>query len=150
MSPATKTLDRNRRLGRPQEEPTEGPTSPQVRELVFERRSGWRVIDLGELWRYRELLFFLSWRDVKVRYKQTLLGASWAILQPLMMMMAFTVFFSRMAGMTSGGVPYPLFALAGLLPWLFLASAMAGAANSVVGSERLITKVYFPRLLFPC
>ena len=118
-------------------------------ETIFERRTGWQVVDLGELWRYRELLFFLAWRDVKVRYKQTILGASWALLQPLMMMVAFTVFFARMAGMTSGGVPYPLFALAGLLPWIFFSAALAGAANSVVGSERLITKVYFPRLLVP-
>jgi len=125
-----------------------GPDLPPP-ETVFERRSGWRVVDLGEIWRYRELLFFLAWRDVKVRYKQTLLGASWAVLQPLMMMVAFTVFFSRMAGMSSGVVPYPLFALSGLLPWLFFASAMNNAGNSVVGSERLITKVYFPRLLVP-
>jgi lipopolysaccharide transport system permease protein len=118
-------------------------------ETIFERRSGWRVVDLGEIWRYRELLFFLAWRDVKVRYKQTLLGASWAILQPLMMMLAFTIFFSRMAGMSSGGVPYPLFALSGLLPWIFFATAMTNAGQSVIGSERLITKVYFPRLLIP-
>ena len=118
-------------------------------EIVFERRSGWQVVDLGELWRYRELLFFLAWRDVKVRYKQTLLGASWAVLQPLMLMAAFTIFFSRMAGMSSGGVPYPLFAMAGLLPWIFFSAGMTSAGNSVVGSERLITKVYFPRLLVP-
>jgi lipopolysaccharide transport system permease protein len=118
-------------------------------ETIFERQSGWQVVDLGEIWRYRELLFFLAWRDVKVRYKQTLLGASWAVLQPLTMMFAFTIFFSRMARMSSGDVPYPLFALSGLLPWLFFATAMNSAGNSVIGSERLITKVYFPRLLIP-
>jgi lipopolysaccharide transport system permease protein len=118
-------------------------------ETIFERRTGWQVVDLGEIWRYRELLFFLAWRDVQVRYKQTLLGASWAVLQPLAMMVAFTIFFSRMARMSSGDVPYPLFALSGLLPWLFFATAMNSAGNSVVGSERLITKVYFPRLLIP-
>jgi lipopolysaccharide transport system permease protein len=111
--------------------------------------SGWRVLDLGELWRYRELLFFLVWRDVTVRYKQTVLGAAWAILQPLMMMVVFTIFFSRLAGVPSDGLPYPLFAFAGLLPWTFFASAVAFAGNSVVNSERLITKVYFPRLAIP-
>ena len=130
-------------------EPSGVGTEAAPPETIFERRSGWQVVDLGEIWRYRELLFFLVWRDVKVRYKQTFLGAAWAILQPLMMMVAFTIFFSRMAGMSSGDVPYPLFALSGLLPWLFFASAMNNAGNSVIGSERLITKVYFPRLLVP-
>jgi lipopolysaccharide transport system permease protein len=95
------------------------------------------------------LLFFLAWRDVKVRYKQTLLGAAWAILQPLLMMAVFTIFFGRMAGVSSGGVDYPLFAYAGLLPWTLFATAIAAAGNSVVGSERLITKIYFPRLAVP-
>jgi lipopolysaccharide transport system permease protein len=146
---ATETFERERCTDHPNRGVAGGGPSTAVPEIVFERRSGWRVVDLGELWRYRELLFFLAWRDVKVRYKQTLLGASWAVLQPLMLMGAFTVFFSRMAGMSSGAVPYPLFALSGLLPWLFFAAAMNAAGNSVVGSERLITKVYFPRLLVP-
>jgi lipopolysaccharide transport system permease protein len=111
--------------------------------------AGWQVINVGELWRYRELLFFLIWRDVKVRYKQTVLGAAWAILQPLMMMVVFTIFFGRLARLSSGDFPYPLFAFAGLLPWTFFATAVATAGNSVVGSERLITKVYFPRLAIP-
>ena len=110
---------------------------------------GWQLINFGELWQFRELLYFLTWRDVKVRYKQTLLGAAWAILQPLLMMVVFTIFFGRMAGVSSGGVPYPLFAYAGLLPWTFFATAIAAAGNSVVGSERLITKIYFPRLAVP-
>jgi lipopolysaccharide transport system permease protein len=110
---------------------------------------GWQGINFRELWQFRELVFFLIWRDVKVRYKQTALGAAWAILQPLMMMIVFTIFFSRMAGMSSGDFPYPLFAFAGLLPWTFFASAIANSGNSVVVSERLITKIYFPRLAIP-
>jgi len=111
--------------------------------------SGWQLVNVRELWQYRELLFFLTWRDVKVRYKQTLLGAAWAILQPVMMMIVFTIFFSRLAKVSSGDVPYPLFAFAGLLPWTFFSTAIANAGNSVVGSERLITKIYFPRLAVP-
>src|SRR5438093_5120754 len=110
---------------------------------------GWQLINVRELWRFRELLYFLTWRDVKVRYKQTVLGAAWAILQPAMMMVVFTVFFGRMAGVPAGDLPYPLFVCAGLLPWTFFATAVANAANSVVGSERLITKIYFPRLAIP-
>lgn len=110
---------------------------------------GWRLVNLGELWRFRELMYFLVWRDVKVRYKQTVLGASWAILQPFLMMIVFTIFFGRMAGVPSGDLPYPLFAFAGLLPWTFFATAITAAGNSVVGSERLVTKIYFPRLAVP-
>lgn len=110
---------------------------------------GWQLVNVRELWQYRELLYFLTWRDVKVRYKQTLLGAAWAILQPLLMMVVFSVFFGRLARVDSGGMPYPLFAFAGLLPWTFFATAIANAGNSVVGSERLITKIYFPRLAIP-
>jgi lipopolysaccharide transport system permease protein len=116
---------------------------------VIEPPRGWQLVNVQELWRYRELLFFLCWRDVKVRYKQTLLGAAWAILQPGLMMVVFTIFFSRLAGLPSGNIPYPLFAFAGLLPWTFFATAVANAGNSVVGSERLITKIYFPRLAVP-
>jgi lipopolysaccharide transport system permease protein len=110
---------------------------------------GWQAVDVRELWRFRELVYFLIWRDVKVRYKQTVLGAAWAVLQPLMMMAVFTVFFGRMAGLPSDGLPYPLFAFAGLLPWTFFASAVSSAGNSVVGAERLVSKVYFPRLAIP-
>jgi lipopolysaccharide transport system permease protein len=110
---------------------------------------GWQLINVRELWQFRELIYFLTWRDVKVRYKQTLLGAAWAILQPLLMMVVFTIFFGRMAQVPSGGLAYPLFAYAGLLPWTFFATAIANAGNSVVGSERLITKIYFPRLAVP-
>lgn len=107
-------------------------------------------LNLWELWEYRELIYFLGMRDVKVRYKQTLLGVAWAILQPLLLMVVFTIFFGRLAGIsTGGGVSYSLFAYAGLLPWVFFATAIAAAGNSVIGSERLITKVYFPRLTIP-
>jgi lipopolysaccharide transport system permease protein len=109
----------------------------------------WQWVNARELWQYRELLGLLAWRDVKVRYKQTLLGAAWAVLQPALMMVVFTVFFGRMAGVSSGDLPYPLFAYAGLLPWTFFATSIANAGNSVVGSERLITKIYFPRLAIP-
>jgi lipopolysaccharide transport system permease protein len=106
-------------------------------------------VNVGELWQFRELVYFLIWRDVKIRYKQTVLGAAWAILQPLMMMVIFTIFFGRMAGLSSGDLPYPLFAFAGLLPWTFFSTAISNANNSVVGSEKLITKIYFPRLAIP-
>jgi len=116
---------------------------------VIRPPSGWQALDLREIWRARELLFFLTWRDVKVRYKQTALGAAWAILQPLMTMIAFSLFFGRLAKVSSGNLPYPLFAFTGLLPWTFFANAVATSGLSVVGSERLITKVYFPRLIIP-
>jgi lipopolysaccharide transport system permease protein len=116
---------------------------------VIEPPRAWQLINFRELWQFRELIFFLAWRDVKVRYKQTILGAAWAILQPALMMVVFTIFFGRLAGMSSGGVWYPLFALCGLLPWFFFSTAVTTAGNSVVGSERLLTKIYFPRLSVP-
>jgi lipopolysaccharide transport system permease protein len=116
---------------------------------VITPSSGWQLINVQELWKFRELLGFLIWRDVKVRYKQTLLGAAWAVLQPAMMMIVFTVFFSRIAKVPAGDLPYPLFVYAGLLPWSFFSTSIANAAASVVGSERLITKIYFPRLSIP-
>jgi lipopolysaccharide transport system permease protein len=115
---------------------------------VIERRSGWDWREAAALWRYRELLFFLVWRDVKVRYKQTALGAAWAVLQPFATMVVFSLFFRRMAG-DPGGLPYPLFAFAGLLPWFFFSNAIASAGQSVVGNQNLVTKVYFPRLIIP-
>lgn len=111
--------------------------------------SSWSIFSFKEVWAYRELLFFLTWRDVKVRYKQTVLGVGWAILQPLFMMLIFTIFFGRIAGVDSAGIPYPLFALAGLVPWTFFANAITASGNSLVGSAHLITKVYFPRLIVP-
>ncbi len=116
---------------------------------VIEPNCGWQLINCGELWKFRELLAFLVWRDVKVRYKQTLFGVAWAILQPALLMIVFTMFFGRLANVPTGELPYPIFVYAGLLPWMFFATSIANSANSVVGSERLITKVYFPRLLIP-
>ena len=118
---------------------------------VIERKSGWRLVDLVELWRYRELMFFLTWRDIKVRYKQTVLGALWAILQPLATTLVFTVFLGRLANVPAGRWQdkYPLFVFAGMLPWTFLATAITNAGQSVVGSQNLVTKIYFPRLIIP-
>ncbi len=109
----------------------------------------WVPLDFTELWAYRELLYFLTWRDVKVRYKQTVLGAVWAIMQPVFTMLIFSLFFGRLAGIPSDGIPYPLFAYAGLLPWTFFSNAVTSSGNSLVASAPLITKVYFPRILIP-
>lgn len=122
------------------------PDEPLV---VIQSSNSWNLINLRDIWAYRELLFFLTWRDVKVRYKQTLLGAAWAILQPLFMMIIFTIFFGRLAGLDSAGIPYPVFALAGLVPWTFFSNTITASGNSLVGSAHLITKVYFPRLIVP-
>ena len=116
---------------------------------IIERRPGWQIVDLHELWRYRELLFFLTWRDVKVRYKQTVLGAAWAILQPLATMVVFSLFIGKMAGISDTIQHYSLFVFAGLLPWTFFSNAISSAGQSVVGSQNLVTKVYFPRLIIP-
>ena len=102
-----------------------------------------------DLWAHRELLYFLTWRDVKVRYKQTLLGATWALLQPLLLMLIFTFVFGRLVGVKSEGVPYPLFAYAGLLPWMFFTNAVTNSGNSLIGNANLIKKVYFPRIIIP-
>ena len=110
---------------------------------------GLAPIDLKSLWDYRELLYFLTWRDVKVRYKQTALGAAWAIIQPLFTMIIFTIFFGKLANMPSDGIPYPIFAYAALLPWTFFSNAITSSGNSLVGSAHLITKVYFPRMIIP-
>ncbi len=107
------------------------------------------ALDLRALWTYRDLFYFLTWRDVKVRYKQTALGASWAVIQPLLTMIIFSLIFGRLAGMKSDGIPYPLFAYAGLLPWTFFANAVTNSGNSLIQSANLITKVYFPRMLLP-
>src|SRR5450759_1871434 len=127
----------------------EQPDSRPLSVLRIEPSKGWVSLKLAELWAYRELLFFLTWRDVKVRYKQTVLGAAWAVIQPLATMLIFTLFFGKLAGMPSGGVPYPLFAYAGLLPWTFFSNAVTNSGNSLVGSANLITKVYFPRMIVP-
>src|SRR5262245_12374236 len=123
--------------------------TPDPHTTIVRPPCGWHLVNIRELYRHRELLFFLVWRDVKIRYKQTVLGVAWAVLQPVMMMAVFTVFFGRLAGLPSGDIPYPLFAFAGLLPWTFFATALSSAGNSVVTNERLITKTYFPRLAVP-
>lgn len=117
--------------------------------LVIERRGKWNSLNLRELVEYRELLYFLALRDIKVRYKQTVLGASWAILQPVFTMLIFSLFFGRLAKIPSDGVAYPAFALCGLVPWMCFANGVSQASNSLVGSSHLITKVYFPRLIIP-
>jgi lipopolysaccharide transport system permease protein len=106
-------------------------------------------LNLKDLWTYRELLYFLTWRDVKIRYKQTVLGAAWAIIQPLFTMLIFTLFFGKLANMPSDGIPYPLFAYSGLLLWTFFSTAVTASGNSLVASSNLITKVYFPRMIIP-
>ena len=111
--------------------------------------SGWQSINIREVWLYRELIWVLTERDIKVRYKQTVLGFAWAIIQPVMMMIVFSIFFGQLAKMPSDGLPYPIFVYAGLLPWTFFATAISGSATSLVGSSNLISKVYFPRLVIP-
>lgn len=110
---------------------------------------GWAPLDLREVWRYRELLFFLTWRDVKVRYKQTVLGASWAIIQPFLSMVIFSIIFGQLAKLPSGGIPYPLLTYSALVPWTFFSTGLTKSSDSLVGSAYLIKKVYFPRLLIP-
>lgn len=110
---------------------------------------GWLSIDFKELWRYRELIYFLTWRDIKVRYKQAVLGIAWAVLQPLMTMVIFTVIFGTLLGTPSQGIPYPLFSLSALLPWQLFASALQRSSTSLVGNANLLTKIYFPRLAIP-
>jgi lipopolysaccharide transport system permease protein len=112
-------------------------------------RTGWTSLRLDELWRYRELLFFLTWREIKVRYQQTALGAAWALLQPLFTMIIFSIFFGRLAKMPSDGIPYPLFVFAALVPWMFVSNGLTLSANSLVANANLISKVYFPRLAVP-
>ena len=130
--------------------PTPPPAEDAEPEVTVLRPTrGWEVLSLRELWRYRELVLTLVWRDIKVRYKQTVLGAAWALLQPGLTMVVFAVVFSRAAGAAPTGVAYPLFVYAGLLPWFFFSSAVGQAGQSVLGAERLITKVYFPRLALP-
>src|SRR5437899_2639529 len=123
--------------------------TPEPQRIRIRPSRGWVALNLKDLWVYRELLYFLTWRDIKVRYKQTLLGASWAIIQPLFTMIIFTLLFGRLAGIKTDDIPYPIFAYAGLLPWTFFSNAVTNSGNSLVGSANLITKVYFPRMIIP-
>jgi lipopolysaccharide transport system permease protein len=117
--------------------------------IILKPTRGWAALNLGELWLYRELIYFMTWRDLKVRYKQTVLGAAWAILQPFLSMVVFSVFFGRWLGVPSGDVPYPVFSYTALLPWGLFSKAIADAGRSLVTNRAMITKVYFPRLTIP-
>lgn len=125
------------------------PRSAEPVLSVIRPPRGWRALDVAELWRYRELLWILTERDIRVRYKQTVLGFLWAIIQPVMLMVVFSIFFGRLAGMPADGLPYPIFVYAGLLPWTFFATSVSNASSSLVGSAALVSKVYFPRLVIP-
>ncbi len=124
-------------------------TETEPGEILIQPRSGWIPINWRELSDFRELLFFLALRDVKIRYKQTVLGVAWAVLQPLLTMIIFSVIFGRFAGVPSQGFPYPVFVFAGLIPWMFFANGVAAAAQSLVNQQQLLTKIYFPRLFVP-
>lgn len=129
-----------------------GTVPPPVHEAsttVIRPSRGWVALNLRDLWNYRELLYFLTWRDIKVRYKQTVLGAAWAVLQPFFTMVVFSVFFGQLAKVPSDGIPYPIFSYCALLPWSYFSGALDRASNSLVGSSHLITKVSFPRLAIP-
>lgn len=117
--------------------------------VVIEPSTGWVALKLRELWQYRELIYFLTWRDIQVRYRQTALGIAWAVLQPVLTMLIFSVVFGKLAGLPSDGLPYPVFSFAALLPWQLFSGALTRAGTSLVGSANLLTKVYFPRLIIP-
>lgn len=117
--------------------------------LIIEPKKGWIPVNFREIWKFRELLYFLAWRDVKVKYKQTGIGVVWAIIQPLLAMLIFSALFGRFAGMPSDGAPYPVFVYIGLLPWTYFATVLGQSTNSVVGGSNLISKIYFPRLIIP-
>jgi lipopolysaccharide transport system permease protein len=129
--------------------PVAPSSSPALPHVQIRPSKGWVALKLGELWEFHELLYFLTWRDIKVRYKQTALGAAWAILQPVFTMLVFSVFFGKLAGMKSDGLPYPIFAFTALVPWTFFSYGLAQSSSSLVGNENLIKKVYFPRLIIP-
>lgn len=133
--------------GRVTTRPTDDGATVSVVRIRASR--GWVSLRIRELWDYRELLYFLVWRDIKVRYRQTVLGIAWAVIQPFLTMVVFSVFFGRLARVPSDGVPYPIFTFAGLVPWAFFANGLSQASNSVVGSAALVQKVYFPRLVLP-
>ena len=125
------------------------PTNMETPVTVITPSHGWVALRLGKVWEYRELLYFLTWRDVKIRYKQTILGAAWAVVQPFLTMVVFSLFFGRLAHVPSDGVPYPIFSYTALVPWTFFAYGLTQASNSLVGNANLLKKVYFPRLIIP-
>jgi lipopolysaccharide transport system permease protein len=126
-----------------------GSTSATAPVTLIRARYRWFEVNLGELWEYRELLYFLVWRDLKVRYKQTVIGVAWAIIQPVFTMIVFSIFFGRLAGLPSDGLPHPIFYYTALLPWTYFANALSQASNSIVAHQQVITKVYFARVLLP-
>jgi lipopolysaccharide transport system permease protein len=127
---------------------TKAVSNPQY-EIMLEPPRGWLNLRLRELWEFRELLFFLIWRDIKVRYKQTLLGATWAVLQPLMTMIIFSIIFGKLGKLPSNGIPYPVFTFAALLPWQLFSRALSDASISLIGNQNMVTKIYFPRIFLP-
>src|ERR1039457_7174971 len=129
--------------------PSDGRLAGELPVIRIQPSKGWVALQLKDLWEYRELLYFFIWRDIKVRYKQTALGAAWAVIQPLFTMLIFSLFFGRLAKVPSDGIPYPLFAFTALVPWTFFAQGLSQSADSLVGSGNLIKKVYFPRLAIP-
>ncbi len=118
-------------------------------ELIIQPHKGWQAINFREIWLYRELLGVLAWRDIKIRYRQTVLGVAWALLQPILTMLIFTVFFNRVAGIETKGIPYPLFSYTGIIAWTFFANAVSASSNSLLGNQQLISKIYFPRIFIP-
>ena len=122
---------------------------PEIASIRIEPSRGWVSLQLREIWEYRELLYYLIWRDIKVRYKQTILGGAWAIIQPFFTMVVFSLFFGKLAKVPSDGIPYPIFSFTALVPWSFFANGLNQASNSLVGNSNLITKVYFPRMCMP-
>jgi len=124
-------------------------THGSLRHLVLEPSSGWRMLDIGELYRYRDLLRFLVWRDIKGKYAQTVLGFGWAILRPLFSMIVFTVVFGKLARVPSDGIPYPIFSFCAMVPWTYFSASLTGATTSLIAGQKLITKVYFPRMVVP-
>jgi lipopolysaccharide transport system permease protein len=129
--------------------PPSVPITGELPVLIIRPSRGWVSLQLRDLWEYRELLYFLTWRDIKVRYKQTVLGAAWAVIQPFFTMVVFSIFFGSLAKMPSEGIPYPIFSYTALVPWTFFAHGLTQSSDSLVGSAHLISKVYFPRLVVP-
>ena len=125
------------------------PIKAELSTVVIRPTKGWMALNLHDLWLYRELIYFMTWRDLKVRYKQTLLGVSWAVLQPFLTMVVFTIFFGGLAKVPSDGIPYPIFSFVGLLPWGLFANALLNASRSLYSNQNMVSKVYFPRLVLP-
>jgi lipopolysaccharide transport system permease protein len=136
-------------MGATQTQAAVAANPPQYPVVRIEAHRGWLALDLAELWAYRDLVYYFIWRDIKVRYKQTAIGAAWAILQPVLTMLVFSLFFGKLAKIPSQGLPYPVFYYTALLPWMYFATAMQSATNVVVEQQRVITKIYFPRVVLP-